>query len=701
MLRLKFVVIAALATGPSYVLAAAPDTGDLNTIEVFGTRTVGVKGGLPSLQDGKIFEGKKTTVVDLTEQPTFVEPNLRQMFSKMPGLFVSDQQIPSIYNINYRGLGNPHESEFIGFFQNNVPLAADLFGYPTIYYMPAAQRVERIEFVRGGGGLLYGPQIGPALNFVTRRADANAEASFSTDQSAGSNGLYSTYNEARWSSGDFGFMASFDHRSADGPRINEDYEVNAGYFGMSYQGFDQIRLGFDIDLYQSDSGEAGRLTSREFAEDRNLTKSPHNRVDIKQLIATFTYEQQLSEAATLDAKVWYKGMDRLSRRSAMFTDPVNEPRTTAIDEQQFDSLGFDLRYAQTWGGEHVLTLGTTGYQGDSPRTRHVSNDIRSSHQNPADLAFAQDRVINYSAVFIENLFRFGNLSVSPSIRHERINYDLQDRVTSASLRRGAIDLDRTSNETLFGLGLLYQLSSNSEFYANISESYRPQRFDDLINPASELAGSNGPGVSSAVNYEVGYRSQATAKLLFDISLFRIDFEDKIEQIQTNIADVERINSGDSRHQGIEFSAEYDVLREGGRSLALFANGSLLDTEIINSVNASLVGNEASFAPGHVVRTGFIYNDDRWNASLTATLVGDQYWQDSNLPRGSAANTIDAKIPAYEVVDVSAEYQPTDRWSLFGGINNLLNEDYFSRVRNDGIEPSLERTVYLGLRLTLE
>lgn len=701
MFRLKYAVIAALAAGSNYVLGAAPDTGDLNTIEVFGTRTAGVKGGLPSLQDGKIFEGKKTTVVDLTEQPTFVEPNLRQMFSKMPGLFVSNQQIPSIYNINYRGLGNPHESEFIGFFQNNVPLAADLFGYPTIYYMPAAQRVERIEFVRGGGGLLYGPQIGPALNFVTRRADANAEASFSTDQSAGSNGLYSTYNEARWSSGDFGFMASFDHRSADGPRTNEDYEVNAGYFGVSYQGFDQIRLGFDIDLYQSDSGEAGRLTSGEFAENRNLTKSPHNRVDIEQLIATFTYEQQLSEAATLDAKVWYKGMDRLSRRSAMFTDPVNEPRTTAIDEQQFDSLGFDLRYAQTWGGEHVLTMGTTGYQGDSPRTRHVSDDIRSSHQHPADLAFSQDRVINYSAVFIENLFRFGNLSVSPSVRQERMNYDLQDLVMNASLRRGAIDLDRTSNETLFGLGLMYQLSSNSEFYANVSESYRPQRFDDLINPASELAGSNGPGVSSAVNYEVGYRSQATGRLLFDISLFRIDFEDKIEQIQTSIADVERINSGDSRHQGIEFSAEYDVLRDDTRSFALFANGSLLDTEIINSVNASLVGNEASFAPGHVVRTGFIYNDNRWNASLTATLVGDQYWQDSNLPRGSSANTIDAKIPAYEVVDLSAEYQPTDRWSLFGGINNLLDEDYFSRVRNDGIEPSLERTVYMGLRFTLE
>ena len=126
------------------------------------------------------------------------------MFSTLPGLFVSDQQIPSIYNVNYRGLGNPHESEFVAFFQNNVPLASDLFGYPTIYYLPPAQRVERIEFVRGGSGLLYGPQIGPTLNFVTRRADANAPTTIRTDQAIGSDGLYSTYNELRFAQGDFG-----------------------------------------------------------------------------------------------------------------------------------------------------------------------------------------------------------------------------------------------------------------------------------------------------------------------------------------------------------------------------------------------------------------------------------------------------------------------------------------------------------------
>ncbi len=697
--------LAATAALSAWSFAAAADgTTDKNTMEIVevrgSTQNSDILGTLPALQDGKIFEGKKTTLVNLEEQPVFVEPNLRQMFSRLPGLFVSDQKIPSIYNVNYRGLGDPHESEFVAFFQNNIPLAADMFGYPTIYFLPAAQRIERIEFIRGGAGLIYGPQIGPVVNFVTRRASAEAENSFSTDQTAGTDGLYSTYNEVRWAESDFGFLASYDHRQADGPRDNENYDVDAGYFGVSYEGFEDIRLGFDVDVYQSDSGEAGRLTSQEFKDDRDLVKSPFNRVKIDQLITSMTYEQQINDSSSLDGSLWYSHMDRVSRRSAMFTDPNNEPETTAIDEQKFSNYGIDLRYALSWGNSHVLTAGTTGYLGDSPRTRHVSNDIRSSNQKRGDLAFEQDRNITYNAVFAENLFRFGNLSVVPTVRLERINYDLKDVVTNASLTRDAIDLDETSNETLFGLGLMYHTGERSEVYANVSESYRPQRFDDLINPASELVGSNGPSASRAFNYELGYRSQPIDNLVFDVSLFRIDFDDKIEQIQVNIADVERVNSGNSRHQGIEFSAEYDVLPDSPRSLLIFVNGSLLDAEITDSVNTDLIGNDTAFSPDYLVRTGFLFESERWNAALTATLVGDQYWQDSNLPRGSGASEIEAEIPDYTVLDFSVEYRQSQQWTVYGGINNMLSEDYYSRVRADGIEPAQERTFYVGLRFEI-
>ncbi len=697
----RYAAIAALSVSSLATAEVLEDSKAIEVIEVYGSPTdPGLAGVLPALQDGKIYEGKKTTLIDLDEQPTFVEPNLRQMFSRIPGLFVSDQKIPSIYNVNYRGLGNPHESEFIGFFQNNIPLAADWFGYPTVYYLPAAQRVERLEFVRGGAGLLYGPQIGPVLNFVTRRADAAADNGFLTDQTLGSDGFYSTYNEIRWSRNDFGILASYDYRKADGPRENEDYEVDSGYFSISYEGFDDIRMWFDVDVYGSDSGEAGRLTSLEFETDRDQVKTPFNRLEIDQTMLTFTYEQQVNDFSTLDANIWYSSMDRLSRRSAQFTDPADEPATTAIDEQQFENYGFDVRYALSWGEDNVLTAGTSGYHGDSPRTRHVSDDIRSSDQNPEDLLFSQDRVMTYNALFFENLFRFDKFSVIPTVRFERVNYDLEELVKNPGVDRDAIDFDETFNETLFALAMMYQTGERSEVYANFSESYRPQRFDDLINPGSELTGDNAPEASRALNFEFGYRTQPSDNLFIDISVFRIDFDDKIEQIQVDISDVERINSGDSRHQGIELAMEYDLLPDPSRAFTLFANASLLDAEITKSSNPALVGNTPAFAPDYLVRAGFIYDNEQLNAALTATFVGDQFWQDSNQPRGSGDGEIAAEIPAYEVLDFSVTYSFNDRWSINGGINNLLDEDYYSRVRNDGIEPALERTFYAGVTLDI-
>lgn len=702
MRKIKAVPIMTFVLPLLAVNAVATDEKALKRLDTVQVRAAAAEqtSVMPALQEGKLFEGKKTTVVELSEQPVFVEPNLRQMFSRMPGLFVSEQQIPSIYNVNYRGLGDPHESEFVAFFQNNVPLAANMFGYPTMYYMPGAQRIERIEFVRGGAGLLYGPQIGPVVNFVTRRPDARRATELRTEHATGSDGLYSTYNEATWAQGDTGFMASFDHRSADGPRTNEDYDVSAGYFGVSYEGFNDIKLGANLDVYRSDSGEAGRFSSAEFANDRNLTKTPFNRVEVDQVIASLTYEQRIDANSNLNAQLWYLGMDRLSRRAAAFVRPVPEPARTDIDEQQFSNLGVDVRYSLAWGDKHILTVGSSAYEGDSPRTRHVSDDIRSSAQNPEDLRFEQDRVMNYSAVFVENLFQFGSLSLSPTVRFERMNYDLAETLKLSSLNRPAIDLDRTFSETLLGIGGNYQLSEQSAFYANISESYRPQRFDDLINPASELAGINGPKASRGMNYELGYRSQVTGALSLDVSLFRIDFSDKIEQRQVTVADVERVNSGDSRHEGIEFTVEYDVLSFKAGALTWFANGSLLDAEMTNSITPSLIGNETAFSPDHVIRTGFLFNNGKLNMALTATVVDEQYWQDSNLPRGTGAATIAAKIPSYQVLDLSGEYQLAANWELYSGINNLLDESYYSRVRSDGIEPAAERTVYVGVRFSL-
>lgn len=650
---------------------------------------------MKSVEDGRLFTGKKSTVVELAGKPTFVEPNLRQIFSRLPGLFVSDQKTPSFYNVNYRGLGDPHETEFVAFFMDGVPLAADLFGYPTIYFLPPAQRIERVEFVRGGSGLLYGPQIGPSVNFVMRRADALADSHVRTEHSVGSHGFYSTYNEGRWGNGEFGLMLSFDHRQGDGPRRNEDFEVNSGFLGVDFAGIDGVRIGFDLSLYQSDSGEAGRLSTAEFNRDRSQTRWPNDRVEIDRVIAALTYDHQLRDNATLNAKLWYAYKDRFSRRSR------GSLTQTSIDQQEFTVYGFDARLAQAWGHGHVLTMGTTLYQSDSPRSRHLNPDIRSDVQRPQDLMFLQDRKIRYGAVFAENLFRFGALSVAPALRYDRVNYDLFEPVMRADLARDPADVDQTESELLLGLGAMLQIGRTTEVYLNISESYRGLRYDDLANPDRVLVAEDALDASRGMNYEIGLRSSPVEGLVFDISLFRIDFNDRIEERRIGLGGDERqrVNSGDSRHQGLEFSVEYDLFagRQNGSSLITFFNGSLLDAEIRRS-DIGLAGNTPSHAPNYLIRTGFIYNDTRLKVALTATLVDDQFWRDDNNPGATGGEQIDARIPSYQVVDLSAEYRFNEQWTLFGGVNNLLDQNYFSRVRSDGVEPAAERTAFAGFRL---
>ena len=67
---------------------------------------------------------KKTSITKLDAIPTVVDNNLRALFAQTPGLLVSEQQTPGQYNLSYRGIGNPQESEFVTVLQDGIPLEA-------------------------------------------------------------------------------------------------------------------------------------------------------------------------------------------------------------------------------------------------------------------------------------------------------------------------------------------------------------------------------------------------------------------------------------------------------------------------------------------------------------------------------------------------------------------------------------------------
>lgn len=649
------------------------------------------------IDHGQILTAKKSTVIALDDQPEVVNNDLRQTFSRLPGLLLSEQQIPGHFNVNYRGLGDPHESEFVSFFENGVPLASDWFGYPTAYYLPPIDRVERIAFVRGGSSLLYGPQPGPSINFITRAPEAGSELSLRSRHTGGEDGLYATYNELSGGSENFGWLVSYDHRQYDGTRDNADSDVDGANVSLFWRQSDDASWRFDYYDYSSESGEAGRLPSNVYASQPDFSSTPNNRLWIDHDMAVLSHSRTINATTQLDAKLWHASLDRFSQRQGRIL-PNNLPINviTAFDRQEFSSNGIDARITHEWGHDNTLTFGFTHYVDDSPRSQLNVPEVSVLPRT----SFRQQRDTQYTALFAESVFRFERWSIIPAARFEWLEYDINEPEVLATLTRDPIDQSFSQDVPLFGLGVTYDWSDQQlQAYGNVSQGYRPMRFDDVASPTANLSLNNDPDVADTLNIEVGLRGAPMEGLFFDVSLFRIDFDDKIEQLTLSPTEVLRVNSGDARHQGLEVSGEYDFLAGAGSEshFSAFASASFLDAEITRSGNVALVGNTPAYAPDHLFKAGLIYRNADWlKLALTGTMVDNYYWQDANTAGGTAAYPIDAIVPAYEVFDLSAEWSINRHFKLLGGVGNLFDQTYYSRVRGDGIEPAAGRTPYLGV-----
>ena len=111
--------------------------------------------------------------------------------------------------------------------------------------------------------------------------------------------------------------------------------------------------------------------------------------------------------------------------------------------------------------------------------------------------------------------------------------------------------------------------------------------------------------------------------------------------------------------------------------------------------AGQAGKTPAYAPNYVLKGGVTLRDDhRYKVSLTVDSVGSQFFQDSDL----AIGTTPARIPTYTLADFSGEYTFANHLRLLGGIANLTDRHYYSRVfiSRGMLEPGRDRTFYGGV-----
>jgi Fe(3+) dicitrate transport protein len=670
--------------------------------------TLNQVGALPPTQGTAVYSGKKTTSTPLETLPEVTTNNYRQVFAQTPGLLVSEVANESWASLSYRGLGDPHESFNIQNLKDELPVNADMYGYPAAYYNPPVESLERVDFIRGGAALMFGSQPGGALNYVSRDPSRDdGPVRISTKQVFGSESLYSTFNEIRGWSGDTGYLGYYHLRESDGFRSrNSDYRINASSARFLHEASSETRIKFWVDAYDAEHGEPGGLTLESGAglaninEDRWQSTTPNDRLLIERYFATARLEHDYSNDGLVSLSLWSGYLSRLSRRQSSGGAPsfggLVLGTGNTIQEQEFQTVAAEARLRQDFqlGGEtHTLTLGGMVFDIDSPFSQESGSTVDAVSGTPTRRISRQTFAWS---TFAENRFVWNSLSVTPGFRLDGIYQDIDEL-----LNVGATVPLRSNRSVavvpLFGLALAYDLHRTVELYANVSQAYKPIAFQDSIPLGPGDTVSEDIDEGNIVNYEVGMRGTPFSWARFDTSAFLVTYDNQFGRDGTQL-----VNTGAARHYGVDLGTEIDMIgfldKQRGTDWAvrvgkasLYYNASLLNAEF---TSGPFDGKTPQYAPDYLMRGGLMLEPrSDVKVALLGTFLSSHFADDSN-----SANRF---IPSYRVWDLTAD---VDVWnnqvSLVAGINNLFDEKYYARIRGNGIEPGNPRNYYLGVEVRL-
>ena len=649
---------------------------------------------LPEVDGPTITVTKKTSVVQLADVPTIIDNNQRELFDRLPGIVLAEQQNPTELNLSYRGLGNPQESEYVLLMQDGIPLEMDWIGYPTIYYIPVPQTLGSVQMIRAGSGLLYGPEPQPVINFISQQPSTRPLAG-TTEQVGGSNSLFSSFNKISGTNGNWNYLADFSRRQSDGQRQNGGYVLNAGDLHLGYL-FDAQKLTLDFHAYSLDSGLAGLMSGAQFLANRNQTTTPDDHLWADRYTTVLTYENKFTDKDSYTQKLW-SGYQDLWTRSDTYTDvpPVGTGGT--LSGQRFNYTGLDGRWLHRWGAGNALTVGYTLYTSRSPYNEWLTTNPVINKDDESGIPFYDDeRKTTYGALFAENVFRFEYFHLVTSARFD---HEVLDSNESLAPHPSLVNETYTKNIPLFGIGIGNDFGHGNETYLNVSQGFRPLRYLDIASPFSNFSSTNNPDPTKYLTYEAGVHGWPRVGLYYDVSVFQVNVKDRIESQQLTQTETIDVNTGNTRSRGIELEAHYDLLRllstiGSNIHLDAFANASLLDARFTSSIVPGQTGKIPAYAPHGVFKAGITAReDDRYKVSLVANTVGSQYFQDSDRSIGSTP----AHIPTYTVADLAGDYVIAGHLRLLGGISNLANRHYYSRVFLFGgmLEPASDRSIYAG------
>jgi Fe(3+) dicitrate transport protein len=716
------------------VLSARVTT--LDSVHVKGsTKTFGLT-RLKDVDGAGIYAGKKSEVIVLKDLTgNMATNNSRQLYSKVAGLniYETDGGAGTQLAIGGRGL-DPNRVSNFNTRQNGYDISADALGYPESYYTPPAEVLEKIEIVRGAASLQYGTQFGGIINFKMNRGPDSAKVQVVERLTGGSWGFLNTSTSVGGAKGQVNYYVFYQHKSGDGWRPNAHFNVNMGYATLTWKPTRKLSISAQYTHMDYLERQPGGLNDQMFETDPRQSTKARNWFRVNWNLGAVLLDYTIASHLQFNSRLFGLLAERSALGAITTVNDPGGPRNYRTDN--YTNWGNESRLMYTYHTKNILLGGVRYYQGYT--NRQIGNGNAGSGGAPSDFTFDKSTEydsLTYSkytfpnhnlALFAENIFRLTpRLSVIPGFRHEDIytkadgfynvpQQDLSSMYNGTVLSNQLFIEHRISKRSFFigGLGLSYDPSPSMQFYANISQNYRAINFNDMsiVNPNFRVD----PNLKDEKGYsaDLGIRGHVRELFTYDLSFFTIDYADRIGTVwltdSSSITYQYTTNISKSRNLGMEAFGELDIWKlfngEAAKTkLSVFTNLSLIDARYVNSKEPAYENKQVEFVPPVIFRSGITYQRDRLSATVQYAYTARQFG-DATDATAPSNNGINGLIPAYDVMDLSADYKLSRIFLVSATVNNLADQRYYTRRADSypgpGIIPADGRSFYLTMQVKL-
>ncbi|WP_299013738.1 TonB-dependent receptor [uncultured Polaribacter sp.] len=685
---------------------------------------------LKDVEGTSIFAGKKTEVVLVNQSAAnLATNNARQIYNQIAGLNIFQNDDAGLQlNIGGRGL-DPNRTANFNTRQNGYDISADVLGYPESYYTPATEGLDEIQIVRGAASLQYGTQFGGLINFITKKP-SKKPFELITRNTAGSFGLFANFTSVSGTKGKFSYYTYVNYKRGDGFRPNSNFESKNAFANFKYAPNDKDTFSVELTYLDYLAKQAGGLTDTSFNANPFQSNRSRNWFKVDWFLYNLKWEHKFNSKANFSFNFF--GLNASRKAIGFRNRRVDLPDSGGARELligDFNNFGFEARFLKKYtiaNKKATFLIGTKFYKAENTDSQGPGTADADANFSSAIAKFPDYRIqgeftnpnLNL-AFFGENIFYFSDkFSVTPGARLEYIKTASNGlgKITNTDNAGNPIgsivnEVDNVKERSfiLLGLGASYKKNKSLEFYGNISQNYRSITFSDIniVNPANavdvNLEDENG------FSTDFGLRGNWNNFVSYDFNVFGLFYKNRIGFLFTEIPPVNnlgqlRTNIGDARILGVESVFDFNLKKvlqlNNDFVLNYFINTSFINSEYTNAITNGILGKRVEFVPDVNLKTGLKFGYKNFTTSLQYTYLSSQFTDAQNSGSGDISGII-GEIPAYSILDFSLAYKYKIA-KIEGGVNNLLNANYFTRratgYPGPGIIPSAPRNFYLGLEL---